>query len=98
MTKDEIRTLASNLSHTVIECRRHLHANPELSFHEYQTSAFIKQQLDDAAISWKPMANTGVVAVIKGNLPSQNVIALRADMDALPIAESNDIDYRSKNA
>lgn len=98
MTKDELRTLASKLSHTVIESRRHLHANPELSFHEYQTSAFIKQQLDDIGISWKAMANTGVVAVITGNLPSVNVIALRADIDALPINESNDIYYRSKNA
>lgn len=97
MLKDEIWQHANNISNTVIQYRRHLHANPELSFHEYETSAFIKDRLDEMGIAWKPMAETGVVALIKGEQPSDRVIALRADMDALPITEVNDASYSSKN-
>lgn len=97
MLKDEIWQHANNITDTVIQYRRHLHANPELSFHEYETSAFIKDRLDEMGIAWKPMAETGVVALIKGEQPSDRVIALRADMDALPITEVNDASYSSKN-
>jgi amidohydrolase len=67
-----------------------------LSFYEYETSAFIKARLDEIGISWKPMAGTGVVALIKGKQSPDRVIALRADMDALPITEANDVSYCSK--
>lgn len=77
--------------------RRHLHERPELSFHEYETAAFVKSQLDLLGIEWKPLAGTGVVALIKGNRKSGKVIALRADMDALPIQEQNNVPYVSKN-
>ena len=77
--------------------RRHLHANPELSFHEYQTSAFVKEKLTGMGIPFEAMADTGVVALIKGNKPSDKVIALRADMDALPITETNNVEYKSTN-
>ncbi|HZI52118.1 MAG TPA: M20 family metallopeptidase, partial [Chitinophagaceae bacterium] len=97
MLKDEIRQHANSITDTVVQYRRHLHANPELSFHEYETSAFIKARLDEMGIAWKPMAETGVVALIKGKQPSDRVIALRADMDALPITEANDTPYSSKN-
>src|SRR5258706_11518015 len=97
MLIDEIRQRANNIIGTVVQYRRHLHANPELSFHEYETSAFIKARLDEMGISWKAMADTGVVALIKGEQPSDHVIALRADMDALPITEANDLPYASKN-
>jgi amidohydrolase len=94
---DEIRKQSHQIHDTVLQYRRHLHANPELSFQEFNTSAFIKSQLDQLEIPWKPMAGTGVVALIKGELSSGRVVALRADMDALPITEANDIPYVSKN-
>jgi amidohydrolase len=97
MLIEEIRKQAGALSGTVIDFRRHLHAHPELSFKEYQTSAFIKNRLDGSGVSWKAIADTGVVALITGDLPSDKVIALRADMDALPITEANDIEYISRN-
>jgi len=94
---DEIRQHANNITDTVVQYRRHLHANPELSYHEYKTSAFVKDRLDEMGIAWKPMAETGVVALIKGEQPSERVVALRADMDALPITEANNIPYCSTN-
>jgi amidohydrolase len=94
---DEIRQLASEIHDEVIEIRRHLHAHPELSFHEYETSSFVKARLDEMNISWEPIAGTGIVALIKGEKPSGQVIALRADMDALPINEINQVDYVSQN-
>ncbi len=96
MLKDEIRQQANKIFSTVVQYRRHLHAHPELSFHEYETSAFIKARLDEIGISWKSMADTGIVALIKGEQSSDCVIALRADMDALPITEANDVPYCSK--
>lgn len=97
MLKDKIRELSGKIHGDVITHRRFLHSNPELSFEEYQTSAFIKDHLNKLGISWKPIANTGVVALIKGDRPSDAVVALRADMDALPITETNNVDYKSKN-
>lgn len=97
MLIEEIRQLAMGIHSDVINVRRHLHANPELSFQEYKTSAFVKARLDELNISWQPMADTGVVAFIKGDQPSEQVVALRADMDALPINETNHVDYASKN-
>lgn len=95
--KAEISQLAIDIHETVINNRRHLHAHPELSFQEYNTSAFVKARLDEMNISWKSIANTGVVAVIQGELPSEKVVALRADMDALPITETNEVPYASQN-
>ena len=97
MLIDEIRKHANKITETVVQYRRHLHANPELSFHEYETSSFVKARLDELKIPWQPMAGTGVVALIKGEKSSDSVIALRADMDALPITEANDVSYASKN-
>lgn len=97
MLLDEIKQRANEIHDSVIKYRRHLHAHPELSFHEYETSAFVKDRLDEMEVSWMAMAQTGVVAIIKGEQPSDQVIALRADMDALPITEANDVPYSSKN-
>jgi amidohydrolase len=97
MLIETIREQAAGLSREVIDHRRHLHANPELSFNEFNTSAYIKNNLDKCGVSWTSMANTGVVAIIKGQLPSNNVIALRADIDALPITEANNVAYASTN-
>jgi amidohydrolase len=95
MLKDKIRQLAQDIHTEVIGNRRHLHANPELSFEEYETSAFVKSKLDELGISYQKMADTGIVALITGSKPSTSVVALRADMDALPILEDNDVPYRS---
>jgi amidohydrolase len=94
---DKIKHLAKNIHYLVIENRRHLHAHPELSFEEYKTSAFVAQQLSQMNIPFTKMANTGLVAIIKGDIPSDKVIALRADMDALPITETNNVPYKSTN-
>ncbi|WP_276348645.1 M20 family metallopeptidase [Daejeonella sp. JGW-45] len=95
MLKDKISQLAQDIHKEVVGNRRHLHANPELSFEEYETSAFVKSKLDELGISYQNMADTGIVALIKGSKPSDSVVALRADMDALPILEANDVPYKS---
>jgi amidohydrolase len=96
--KEKIKELAASIFDEVIGFRRHLHANPELSFHEFETSKFVKEKLSAWNIPFTAMANTGVVGLIKGEKPSNKVIALRADMDALPILEQNENkSYRSKN-
>jgi amidohydrolase len=97
MLKGEIKRSAQKICSEVIANRRHLHAHPELSFCEYETSGFIKQKLGQMGISWMAMADTGIVAVIQGEIASQRVIALRADIDALPIAEDNEVPYASQN-
>lgn len=96
MLVETIKSIASRIHGDVVEVRRHLHANPELSFKEYETSAFVKKQLDELGVPWKAVANTGVLATLTGKLPSKEVIALRADMDALPIQEQNKVPYASK--
>ena len=85
MIKEKIQQLAKGIFNDVVANRRHIHANPELSFNEYNTSAFVGKQLDALGISYQKMADTGLVALIKGDKPSDKVIALRADMDALPV-------------
>ena len=97
MLKDKITYLANQIHSDVVANRRHLHANPELSFHEYETCAYVAQKLDELGIEYKKMANTGLVALIKGAKQSDAVVALRADMDALPIVEANNVVYKSKN-
>lgn len=93
---NKIRSLAAEIHEQTVGWRRHLHQNPELSFEEYETSAFVKAQLDSLHIPYTPMADTGVVAHIHGEKPSDKVVALRADMDALPITEVDGREYGSK--
>ncbi len=95
--KEQIKQLADQIFSEIVDIRRHIHANPELSFHEYQTSAFVKEKLTQWGIPFVEMANTGVVGLITGTLESDKTVALRADMDALPIQELNDKPYASKN-
>jgi len=97
INKEQIQILAGNIFEEIVGYRRHLHMNPELSFKEFQTSAFVKDKLTKWGIPFESLANTGVVGLITGALPSDKVIALRGDMDALPILEANDQPYVSKN-
>ncbi len=81
----------------VVAIRRYIHANPELSFQETNTAAFICRKLDEYGIPYQSgIAKTGIVGLIEGKRKDK-VIALRADMDALPITELNDVPYKSKN-
>lgn len=93
--KDKIRELASRYQGESIEIRRHLHSRPELSYQEYETSLFIQQKLKEYDIPFRVMGETGVIGHIEGKNPSSRLIALRADMDALPINEENNVPYRS---
>ncbi len=94
---EKIRNLAAGYSAEFIEVRHHLHANPELSYEEFETSKFIQQKLGEWEIPFEVKATTGVIGLIEGKNPSKKTIALRADMDALPITEENEVAYISKN-
>ncbi len=96
--KDLISRLAIQCHHETVAWRRHLHQHPELSTKEHQTAAFVAQHLTELGIPFRTgIAGTGIVALITGRKVSNRVIALRADMDALPIAEENDVPYKSLN-
>ncbi|MCF8319504.1 MAG: amidohydrolase [Sphingobacteriaceae bacterium] len=98
MLKNRIQELAAGVLESTIQNRRHLHAHPELSFQEHKTVAFVAAKLDELGIAFTPMANTGLVALITGDKPSDQVVALRADMDALRIQEANEVAYKSTNS
>lgn len=97
MIKDKIKELASKYANEFIDVRHHLHAHPELSFNEFKTSEFVQEKLKSCNIDYQILATTGVVGIIKGKTPGGRIIALRADMDALPITELNEVEYKSKN-
>lgn len=97
MLKNQIKNLAEEYAEEFINIRHHLHAHPELSFQEYETSAYIRQRLEEFGIENRQISATGVVGLIKGKDPDSRVIALRADMDALPILEQNTVPYKSVN-
>lgn len=95
---EHIKSLSAKYAADVVVMRRHLHANPELSYQEFNTMKFVAQQLRMDGIPVKEgIAKTGLVAEIHGNNPEKKLVALRADMDALPITENNDVPYRSTN-
>ena len=97
--KEKIKIAAKKYLSETIEIRRHLHAYPELSFEEYATSDYIASKLKQYNIPFSQgIVKTGIVALIEGSNPSKKVIAFRADMDALPIPETNNVEYKSKNA
>lgn len=78
----------------VTKHRRHLHQHPELSLHEFETTKYITQFLEELGVSYERPLETGAIAYLNGN--SDHTIAFRADIDALPIFEENDVDYRSQ--
>lgn len=98
MIKEQIQQLSKNIFDDTVANRRHLHSHPELSFHEVNTSAFVAGKLEALGLTYQRMADNGLVALIKGDKPSDQVVALRADMDALPITEANEVSYKSQNA
>ena len=96
MLKDKIQKRAKAYFPSVVEMRRYLHAHPELSYEEVETGKFVAQKLTELGIPHvHGVAENGVVGLIEGRNPSKKVIALRADMDALPIQERNDVPYKS---
>ena len=97
MIKEKIKKLAADYAEEFIAIRHHLHAHPELSYKEFETSQFIQQKLSGWNIEHKIMATTGVVGLIKGKNHDKRIIALRGDMDALPITEENTVEYKSQN-
>ncbi len=93
--KEAIQRLAAAYAADAVAVRHHLHAYPELSFQETETAAFVAQELRKLGLDPRPAAGTGLVALIEGR-PGGPTVALRADMDALPIQELNDVAYKSQ--
>ena len=92
----KIEQLSEKYFSRVVELRRQIHQYPELAYQEEKTAALVREELQKLGIPFiYPVAKTGVVAILKCNEPESRCIALRADMDALPIAESNDCEYKS---
>lgn len=97
MLKEKVRRLAENYFRDTVSIRRHLHQYPELSFEEKETGQFVAQKLEEFGVPFvRGIADNGVVGLIKGKNPNKKTIALRADMDALPIEEANEVVYKSK--
>ncbi len=94
---EKIKALSLSIAEETVANRHHLHIHPELSFQETETQAFVEKQLNAWGIPNSRLANTGVVGIIEGKNPSKKVVALRADLDALPITETNDVPYKSTN-
>lgn len=90
-----IQEISNKIASEVIEWRRHLHAHPELSYQEFKTAAFVQEKLQAMGIPFEIMATTGVIGLIQGKNPESRIVALRADMDALPIQEENDLSFKS---
>ncbi|MEM6378159.1 MAG: amidohydrolase, partial [Bacteroidota bacterium] len=96
--KNKIKSKVEAYHNETVAFRQHLHAHPELSFEEVATGKYIADKLTEFGIPHQHgIADNGVVALIEGKDPTSKVIALRADIDALPILEANDVPYKSKN-
>ena len=96
-TTEQIRLLAEAHYTDVLAMRRHLHMHPELSYQEVETSSFVAAQLQRLGLEVQTgIGGHGLTAFIRGNNPESRLVALRADMDALPIVEQNDVEYKSK--
>lgn len=95
--KELILNKAKDLFPEILAIRCHLHSNPELSFQEFETSAYIAEKLKQNNISYKTqVSGTGIIAIIEGKNPNKSTLLLRGDMDALPIQEKNNVSYQSK--
>ena len=90
---NKIKKITEKIFDDVVRIRRDIHKNPELSFKEYQTSLYIKSVLKSWRIPFiEGIADTGIVVLLEGSNPSSKILALRADFDALPIVEENDVE------
>lgn len=97
MIAEKIKAKSEEIHEKITEIRRHIHQNPERSFEEHETALFIEKELTALGIPFKRIAKTGLVALIEGKEKGK-VVAMRADIDALPILEKNhDKSYRSRN-
>lgn len=94
---EKIKSLSEKYFSETQSYRHHIHSNPELSFQEFETSAYIQTQLKQLGIEFEVKADTGIVAHVYGKNAEKKVVALRADIDALPIQETNEVPYKSKN-
>lgn len=92
-----IQRMAQDLQPEFIRCRRYLHAHPELSFHEQETSRYLREYLTALEVPWRSCGQYGVIASLQGAKAGDRCILLRADMDALPILEKNQVEYASQN-
>lgn len=90
-----IQSIGEKYKDYVLEKRRHLHMHPEKSFGEYETSKFVKKELDHLNIPYQEAAGTGVIARIQGAKPGKKIL-LRADMDALEVVEKTEVEYKSQ--
>ncbi|VAW27813.1 hypothetical protein MNBD_BACTEROID07-1840, partial [hydrothermal vent metagenome] len=92
----EIKGAVTAMAEELVKMRQHLHAHPELSFQEKKTAEYISGQLTLWGIEHQSnVAGHGITGLIKGRHPDKKVVALRADMDALPILEKNETPYKS---
>jgi amidohydrolase len=97
ITTDKVKQLASSIREQLVATRRHLHANPELSFQEFETTQYLAEKVQALGYNLQTITETGGFVDIKGKNPSKKTIALRGDIDALPIIEANNVDYKSTN-
>jgi amidohydrolase len=94
---NRIKELSISISSRLVEIRRHIHAHPELSGEEYQTAAFIAGVLSANGLHVEEgIGRTGVIGELKGTQSSDNILAIRTDMDALPIQERTNLEYASR--
>lgn len=94
----QIKALARDIAGDVVGMRRYIHAHPEMSFEEHNTAQYIAEALRQLGLEVQEgIAGTGVVALVHGRDAGQKTVALRADIDALPIVEQNDVPYKSTN-
>jgi len=95
---EKIKNLSAEYFEEILSIRRYLHMYPELSFQEFETSRYIKDILNSWGIEFTDgYVNTGILVVLEGKNPESKILALRADFDALPIIEENNVEYCSKN-
>jgi len=94
----KIKELAHTVKSDVVKWRRHIHAHPELSLNEHKTANYISSQLKSWNVTHRAgIAGTGIEVLLRGKNPEKKIIALRADLDALPITEKNNVPYKSQN-
>ena len=95
--KKRIWELADKYFNDIVDIRRHLHQYPELSFREHETTRYIEEQLNKEGLNYTKPIDTGLTGLIRESNSNSGVVALRADIDALPIHEKNTVAYTSKN-